>query len=176
MLEEGIFAIWGNLNKDGFDEGPYLFKKPTNSWVVSLSRSLLCGNILRALRACETSVLIVLPVSLVSLLRQRRALLCVLSVGIFRYHLGWLHWIANAWLCLGNCIWKKGDLTAAKNNLSLALDKVSIKVSPFRILHVVFYFFFFVWALGFGCGVGVRGSGFRGQGLGFRIQDLGRMV
>ncbi|XP_029125634.1 tetratricopeptide repeat protein 5 isoform X2 [Cajanus cajan] len=28
-----------------------------------------------------------------------------------------------AWLCLGNCIWKKGDLTAAKNCLSLALDK-----------------------------------------------------
>lgn len=33
--------------------------------------------------------------------------------------------LADAWLCLGNCIWKKGDLTAAKNCLSLALDKVS---------------------------------------------------
>ncbi|ESW14997.1 hypothetical protein PHAVU_007G035400 [Phaseolus vulgaris] len=31
--------------------------------------------------------------------------------------------LADAWLCLGNCIWKKGDLTAAKNCLSLALDK-----------------------------------------------------
>jgi len=35
--------------------------------------------------------------------------------------------LADAWLCLGNCIWKKGDLTAAKNCLSLALGKVSIK-------------------------------------------------
>lgn len=33
--------------------------------------------------------------------------------------------LADAWLCLGNCIWKKGDLTAAKNCLSLALVKVS---------------------------------------------------
>ncbi|CAJ1977442.1 unnamed protein product [Sphenostylis stenocarpa] len=31
--------------------------------------------------------------------------------------------LADAWLCLGNCIWKKGDLIAAKNCLSLALDK-----------------------------------------------------
>ncbi|XP_028185992.1 tetratricopeptide repeat protein 5-like isoform X1 [Glycine soja] len=31
--------------------------------------------------------------------------------------------LADAWLCLGNCIWKKGDLTAAKNCLSLALGK-----------------------------------------------------
>ncbi|XP_027366724.1 tetratricopeptide repeat protein 5-like [Abrus precatorius] len=31
--------------------------------------------------------------------------------------------LADAWLCLGNCIWKKGDLTAAKNCLSLALEK-----------------------------------------------------
>ncbi|XP_061365039.1 uncharacterized protein LOC133308433 isoform X2 [Gastrolobium bilobum] len=31
--------------------------------------------------------------------------------------------LADAWLCLGNCIWKKGDLSAAKNCLSLALNK-----------------------------------------------------
>ncbi|XP_054791103.1 uncharacterized protein LOC129296547 isoform X2 [Prosopis cineraria] len=31
--------------------------------------------------------------------------------------------LADAWLCLGNCIWKKGDLSAAKNCLSLALSK-----------------------------------------------------
>ncbi|CAK8573958.1 unnamed protein product [Lathyrus sativus] len=30
---------------------------------------------------------------------------------------------ADAWLCLGNCIWKKGDLSAAKNCLNLALNK-----------------------------------------------------
>ena len=165
MLEEGIFVIWGNLNKDGFAKGSSLFKKPKNSRVVLLSRSLLCGNILRALRACETSVSIVLPVSLVSLLRQHRAFVCVLSVGIFQYHLGWLHWIADAWLRLGNCNWKKGDLTAAKKNLSLALDKVS----PFRILHVVFDFFFSVWAWGLGCGVGGRGLGLRAYGVGCRV-------
>lgn len=34
--------------------------------------------------------------------------------------------LADAWLCLGNCIWKKGDLPAAKNCLSLALNKVRI--------------------------------------------------
>ncbi|TKY57827.1 hypothetical protein E2542_SST14881 [Spatholobus suberectus] len=32
--------------------------------------------------------------------------------------------LADAWLCLGNCIWKKEDLTAAHNYLRLALDKV----------------------------------------------------
>ncbi|KAK7280381.1 hypothetical protein RJT34_25445 [Clitoria ternatea] len=31
--------------------------------------------------------------------------------------------LADAWLCLGNCIWKKGDFTAAKNCFSLALEK-----------------------------------------------------
>ncbi|CAL0320774.1 unnamed protein product [Lupinus luteus] len=31
--------------------------------------------------------------------------------------------LADAWLCLGNCIWKKGDLSATKNCLSLALNK-----------------------------------------------------
>ncbi|CAJ2630589.1 unnamed protein product [Trifolium pratense] len=31
--------------------------------------------------------------------------------------------LADAWLCLGNCIWKKGDLSAAKNCLNLALNK-----------------------------------------------------
>ncbi|KAG6682908.1 hypothetical protein I3842_13G165500 [Carya illinoinensis] len=29
-----------------------------------------------------------------------------------------------AWLCLGNCIWKKEDLSAAKNCFTLALSKV----------------------------------------------------
>lgn len=32
--------------------------------------------------------------------------------------------IADAWLCLGGCIWKKGDLPAAKNCFNLALSKV----------------------------------------------------
>ncbi|XP_062111039.1 uncharacterized protein LOC133822651 [Humulus lupulus] len=31
--------------------------------------------------------------------------------------------LADAWLCLGNCIWKKGDLSAAKNCFTLALSK-----------------------------------------------------
>ncbi|KAJ8641899.1 hypothetical protein MRB53_018593 [Persea americana] len=31
--------------------------------------------------------------------------------------------LADAWLCLGNCIWKKGDLASAKNCFSLALNK-----------------------------------------------------
>ncbi|KAK6921653.1 Tetratricopeptide repeat protein 5, OB fold domain [Dillenia turbinata] len=31
--------------------------------------------------------------------------------------------LADAWLCLGNCIWKKGDLSSAKNCLTLALNK-----------------------------------------------------
>ncbi|KAI3979346.1 hypothetical protein MKX01_036390 [Papaver californicum] len=31
--------------------------------------------------------------------------------------------LADAWLCLGNCIWKKGDLLSAKNCFSLALKK-----------------------------------------------------
>ncbi|XP_058091609.1 uncharacterized protein LOC131237708 isoform X1 [Magnolia sinica] len=31
--------------------------------------------------------------------------------------------LADAWLCLGNCIWKKGDLLSAKNCYSLALNK-----------------------------------------------------
>ncbi|XP_060214690.1 uncharacterized protein LOC132641650 isoform X1 [Lycium barbarum] len=30
----------------------------------------------------------------------------------------------DAWLCLGNCIWKKGDLNAAKNCFTFALSKV----------------------------------------------------
>ena len=34
--------------------------------------------------------------------------------------------LADAWLCLGNCIWKKGDLSAAKNCLNLALNKVKM--------------------------------------------------
>ncbi|KAF2317838.1 hypothetical protein GH714_041153 [Hevea brasiliensis] len=31
--------------------------------------------------------------------------------------------LADAWLCLGNCIWKKGDLSSAKNCFNLALSK-----------------------------------------------------
>uniref|UniRef100_A0A7N0TFW3 Tetratricopeptide repeat protein 5 OB fold domain-containing protein n=1 Tax=Kalanchoe fedtschenkoi TaxID=63787 RepID=A0A7N0TFW3_KALFE len=31
--------------------------------------------------------------------------------------------LGDAWLCLGNCIWKKGDLTSAKNCFTLALSK-----------------------------------------------------
>ncbi|KAK7831093.1 tetratricopeptide repeat protein 5 [Quercus suber] len=31
--------------------------------------------------------------------------------------------LADAWLCLGNCIWKKGDLSSAKNCFTLALSK-----------------------------------------------------
>ncbi|PKI44305.1 hypothetical protein CRG98_035379 [Punica granatum] len=31
--------------------------------------------------------------------------------------------LADAWLCLGNCIWKKGDLLSAKNCFNLALSK-----------------------------------------------------
>ncbi|XP_048319167.2 uncharacterized protein LOC107429357 isoform X2 [Ziziphus jujuba] len=31
--------------------------------------------------------------------------------------------LTDAWLCLGNCIWKKGDLSAAKNCFALALSK-----------------------------------------------------
>ncbi|MQL92654.1 hypothetical protein Taro_025286 [Colocasia esculenta] len=31
--------------------------------------------------------------------------------------------LGDAWLCLGNCIWKKGDLLSAKNCFSLALNK-----------------------------------------------------
>lgn len=34
--------------------------------------------------------------------------------------------LADAWLCLGNCIWKKGDLSSAKNCFTLALSKVSV--------------------------------------------------
>ncbi|KAK4376376.1 hypothetical protein RND71_002672 [Anisodus tanguticus] len=31
--------------------------------------------------------------------------------------------LVDAWLCLGNCIWKKGDLNAAKNCFTFALSK-----------------------------------------------------
>ncbi|KAK8937520.1 hypothetical protein KSP39_PZI011931 [Platanthera zijinensis] len=31
--------------------------------------------------------------------------------------------LTDAWLCLGNCIWKKGDLPSSKNCFSLALSK-----------------------------------------------------
>lgn len=39
--------------------------------------------------------------------------------------------LADAWLCLGNCIWKKGDLASAKNCFSLALNKVFLTLSFF---------------------------------------------
>ncbi|RXH87340.1 hypothetical protein DVH24_028840 [Malus domestica] len=32
--------------------------------------------------------------------------------------------LSDAWLCLGNRIWKKGDLSSAKNCFNLALSKV----------------------------------------------------
>ncbi|XP_043696113.1 tetratricopeptide repeat protein 5-like [Telopea speciosissima] len=35
--------------------------------------------------------------------------------------------LSDAWLCLGNCIWKKGDLLSAKNCFSLALNKAPNK-------------------------------------------------
>ncbi|XAR72287.1 hypothetical protein NMG60_11018874 [Bertholletia excelsa] len=35
--------------------------------------------------------------------------------------------LADAWLCLGNCIWKKGDLSAAKKCCTQALNKVPNK-------------------------------------------------
>ncbi|KAK4358381.1 hypothetical protein RND71_023991 [Anisodus tanguticus] len=31
--------------------------------------------------------------------------------------------LVDAWLCLGNCVWKKGDLNAAKNCFTFALSK-----------------------------------------------------
>ncbi|KVH96235.1 hypothetical protein Ccrd_001686 [Cynara cardunculus var. scolymus] len=34
--------------------------------------------------------------------------------------------LADAWLCLGNCIWKKGDLPATRNCFNLALSKEEI--------------------------------------------------
>ncbi|GMP28345.1 hypothetical protein CsSME_00003933 [Camellia sinensis var. sinensis] len=34
--------------------------------------------------------------------------------------------LADAWLCLGNCIWKKGDLPSAKNCFTLALSKIDV--------------------------------------------------
>ena len=60
-------------------------------------------------------------------------------------------YLAYAWLHLGNCIWKKGDLTTTKKCLSLALDKVSIKskfhtkLSLLEYFRAVFDFLFFVF-------------------------------
>ncbi|TXG57258.1 hypothetical protein EZV62_018571 [Acer yangbiense] len=36
--------------------------------------------------------------------------------------------LADAWLCLGICIWKKGDLPAAKNCFNLALSKSDVNL------------------------------------------------
>lgn len=50
--------------------------------------------------------------------------------------------LADAWLSLGNCIWKKGDLPSAKNCFSLALSKVlsiTPKVSGFSLPRLFFY-------------------------------------
>ncbi|KAL5193500.1 hypothetical protein HKD37_20G055709 [Glycine soja] len=44
--------------------------------------------------------------------------------------------ILDAWLRLGNCIWKKEDLTAAKKCLSLALDKSCIMLACID-LHIL---------------------------------------
>ncbi|KAE8692776.1 tetratricopeptide repeat protein 5-like isoform X1 [Hibiscus syriacus] len=38
--------------------------------------------------------------------------------------------LADAWLCLGNCIWKKGDFTSAKNCFNLALSKLLLILDP----------------------------------------------
>lgn len=47
--------------------------------------------------------------------------------------------LADAWLCLGNCIWKKGDLSAAKNCFTLALSKVIVyKIIVFMLLNLCF--------------------------------------
>ncbi|URE39952.1 Tetratricopeptide repeat protein [Musa troglodytarum] len=44
--------------------------------------------------------------------------------------------LADAWLCLGNCIWKKGDLPSAKNCFSLALSKANKYLENYeRALH-----------------------------------------
>lgn len=44
--------------------------------------------------------------------------------------------LADAWLCLGNCIWKKGDLASAKNCFTLALSKVSLEIRLTFLLEV----------------------------------------
>jgi len=49
-------------------------------------------------------------------------------------------YLANAWLHLGNRIWKKGDLIVAKKCLGLALDKVSIKSKFHTKLALLEYF------------------------------------
>ena len=43
--------------------------------------------------------------------------------------------LADAWLCLGNCIWKKGDLASAKNCFTLALGKVSLEIRMTSLLE-----------------------------------------
>ena len=55
--------------------------------------------------------------------------------------------LADAWLCLGNCIWKKGDLSSAKNCFTLALSKVIADIGFLLILstdlplcfHIIFF-------------------------------------
>lgn len=39
--------------------------------------------------------------------------------------------MVDAWCCLGNCFWKKGDLVQAKNCFNIALSKVSILFTIF---------------------------------------------
>lgn len=46
--------------------------------------------------------------------------------------------LADAWLCLGNCIWKKGDLPSAKNCFTLALSKVTFLSSNIFPLFLQF--------------------------------------
>ena len=55
--------------------------------------------------------------------------------------------LADAWLCLGNCIWKKGDLSSAKNCFTLALSKVIADIGFLLMLstdlplcfHIIFF-------------------------------------
>lgn len=46
--------------------------------------------------------------------------------------------LVDAWLCLGSCIWKKGDLSAAKNCFMSALRKVNIflEVVPSILFYI----------------------------------------
>lgn len=44
--------------------------------------------------------------------------------------------LADAWLSLGNCIWKKGDLVSAKNCFTLGLSKV-IFFNPLILMEKV---------------------------------------
>lgn len=51
--------------------------------------------------------------------------------------------LADAWLCLGNCIWKKGDLSSAKNCFTLALSKVILESISRLHLNLLWLFILF---------------------------------